>query len=61
VNRHPEEREKLLGLYGFGTSSGHSGQDLAERIEQLQVGAAYIQTPEMPYGSLVHMYPLEES
>jgi hypothetical protein len=32
----------------------------AERIEQLQVGTAYIQTPEMPYGSLVHMYPLEE-
>ncbi len=37
-----------------------SGQDLAERIEQLQVGTAYVQTPEMPYGSFVHMYSLEE-
>ena len=43
-----------------GFIRGRSGQDLAERIEQLQVGAAYVQTPEMPYGTLVHMYSLEE-
>jgi DNA phosphorothioation-dependent restriction protein DptH len=43
-----------------GFIRGHAGLDLAERIEQLQVGSAYVQTPEMPYGSLVHMYPLEE-
>lgn len=43
-----------------GFIRGRSGQDLAKHIEQLQVGTAYVQTPEMPYGSLVHMYPLEE-
>jgi DNA phosphorothioation-dependent restriction protein DptH len=43
-----------------GFIRGRSGLDLAGRIEQLQVGRAYVQTPEMPYGSLVHIYPLEE-
>jgi DNA phosphorothioation-dependent restriction protein DptH len=43
-----------------GFIRGRAGLDLAERIEQLQVGTAYVQTPEMPYGSLVHMSPLEE-
>jgi DNA phosphorothioation-dependent restriction protein DptH len=43
-----------------GFIRGRFGQDLAERIEQLQVGIAYVQTPEMPYGLLVHMYPLEK-
>lgn len=42
-----------------GFIRGRSGQDLASRIEQLKVGTAYVQTPEMPYGSVVHMYPLE--
>lgn len=36
----------------------HSGQNLAEQIEQLPVGTAYVQTPEMPLGSEVQMYPL---
>ncbi len=35
------------------------GQDIASRIEQLSVGAAYVQTPEMLFGSVIHMYPLE--
>ncbi|HEY4035242.1 MAG TPA: ATP-binding protein [Ktedonobacteraceae bacterium] len=35
------------------------GQDLTTRIEQLKVGSAYVQTPEMAFGSVVHMYPLE--
>ena len=35
------------------------GQDLASRIEQLPVGSAYVQTPEMAFGSVVHMYPIE--
>jgi hypothetical protein len=39
---------------------GRPGQDLAERIEQLPVGSAYIQTPEMMYSSTVNMYPLED-
>ncbi len=42
-----------------GFIRGRSGQDLAERIEQLPVGSAYVQTPEMMYGSVVKMYPPE--
>ena len=42
-----------------GFIRGRPGQDLADRIAQLQVGNAYVQTPEMEYGSVVHMYPLE--
>jgi DNA phosphorothioation-dependent restriction protein DptH len=34
------------------------GQDIVPRIEQLAVGTAYVQTPDMPFGSEVHMYPL---
>ncbi|MBA2283917.1 MAG: hypothetical protein H0W02_00390 [Ktedonobacteraceae bacterium] len=37
-----------------------SGQDLAAHIEQGQVGTAYVQTPEMPYGAAVQMYSLQE-
>ena len=33
------------------------GVNLAERIEQLGVGQAYVQTPEMRYGSVVNMAP----
>ena len=35
------------------------GAELASRIEQLSVGMAYVQTPQMPYGALVRMYPPE--
>jgi DNA helicase HerA-like ATPase len=35
------------------------GQDVAARIEQLPVGSAYVQTPEMTYGVVVRMYPLD--
>ncbi|HEU5378374.1 MAG TPA: ATP-binding protein, partial [Ktedonobacteraceae bacterium] len=51
---YPESRK----VSGFIRS--RQGQDLAERIEQLPVGSAYVQTPEMTYGSAVQMYPLEE-
>ncbi|MHB8600359.1 MAG: ATP-binding protein [Ktedonobacteraceae bacterium] len=34
------------------------GQDIVSRIEQLAVGTAYVQTPDMPFGAEVHMYPL---
>ena len=47
---YPESRR----IAGFIRS--RPGQDLAERIEQLPVGSAYVQTPEMPYGSAVKMY-----
>src|SRR5579875_2706743 len=43
-----------------GFIRGRQGQDLSERIEQLPIGSAYVQTPEMMYGSVVKMYPLEE-
>lgn len=43
-----------------GFIRGRQGQDLSERIEQLPIGSAYVQTPEMMYGSVVNMYPLEE-
>lgn len=36
------------------------GQDLADNIEQLNVGVAYVQTPDMQYGSQVKMYPLDK-
>ena len=34
------------------------GQDIVARIEQLPVGSAYVQTPEMQFGELTRMYPL---
>jgi DNA phosphorothioation-dependent restriction protein DptH len=43
-----------------GFIRGHQGQDISQRIEQLSTGSAYVQTPEMMYGSVVKMYPLEE-
>ena len=51
---YPESR-KVSGFI-----RGRQGQDLSERIEQLTIGSAYVQTPEMMYGSVVKMYPLEE-
>ena len=51
---YPESR-KVSGFI-----RGRPGQDLSERIEQLSIGSAYVQTPEMMYGSVVKMYPLEE-
>ena len=50
---YPESRR----IAGFIRS--RQGQDLAERIEQMPVGSAYVQTPEMPYGSVIRMYPPE--
>jgi DNA phosphorothioation-dependent restriction protein DptH len=51
---YPESR-KVSGFI-----RGRQGQDLSERIEQLSIGSAYVQTPEMIYGSVVKMYPLAE-
>ena len=51
---YPESR-KVSGFI-----RGRQGQDLPERIEQLSIGSAYVQTPEMMYGSVVKMYPLEK-
>ncbi len=51
---YPESR-KVSGFI-----RGRPGQDLSERIEQLSVGSAYVQTPEMMYGAVVKMYPMEE-
>ena len=50
---YPESRK----VSGFIRT--RQGQELSERIEQLPVGSAYVQTPEMMYGSAVKMYPLE--
>ena len=50
---YPESR-KVSGFIRTRQS-----QELSERIEQLPVGSAYVQTPEMMYGSAVKMYPLE--
>jgi hypothetical protein len=52
-SNYPESRR----IAGYIRS--RSGQDLAERIEQLAIGSAYVQTAEMQYGSVVKMYPLE--
>src|SRR6266567_4298589 len=41
-----------------GFIRGRQGHDLSARIEQLPVGSAYVQTPDMPYGEIVQMYPL---
>lgn len=49
---YPESRK----VSGFIRT--RQGQELSERIEQLSVGSAYVQTPEMTYGSAVKMYPL---
>ncbi len=51
---HPESRR----IAGF--IRARSGQDVVARIEGLPVGSAYVQTPEMTFGELVHMYPLDE-
>ncbi len=49
---YPESR-KLAGFI-----RARQGQDLAAKIEQLPVGSAYVQTPEMGFGTVVRMYPL---
>ncbi len=49
---YPESRK----VSGFIRT--RQGQELSERIEQLPVGSAYVQTPDMAYGSAVKMYPL---
>ena len=41
-----------------GFIRGRQGQDLSDRISQLPVGSAYVQTSDMPYGEIVQMYPL---
>ena len=51
---YPESR-KVSGFI-----RGRQGQDLSARIEQLPIGSAYVQTPEMMYGAVVKMYPMEE-
>ena len=51
---YPESR-KVSGFI-----RGRQNQGLPERIEQLPIGSAYVQTPEMVYGSVVKMYPLDE-
>lgn len=50
---YPESR-KIAGFIRV-----RQGQDLPAHIEQLTVGSAYVQTPEMPFGTIVQMYPLE--
>lgn len=50
---HPESK-KVAGFIRV-----RPGQDAAARIEQLPVGSAYVQTPDMPFGAVVKMYPLE--
>ncbi len=52
---YPESR-KLAGYIRARQST-----DVASRIEQLSVGSAYVQTPDMPYGVQVQMYPLENT
>lgn len=49
---YPESR-KLAGFI-----RARQGQDLGAKLEQLPVGSAYVQTPEMSFGSVVRMYPL---
>src|SRR5262245_46575102 len=41
-----------------GFIRARQGEDLVARIEQLPVGSAYVQTPEMTLGSVAKMYPL---
>jgi hypothetical protein len=48
---HPESRKAA------GFIRGPHGQDLAERVEQLAVGHAFVQTPDMRFASLVRMSP----
>ena len=43
-----------------GFLRARQGLNLVAAIEQLSVGEAYVQTPEMIYGSVVKMYPPEE-
>ncbi|HCI80884.1 MAG TPA: hypothetical protein DHW02_14475 [Ktedonobacter sp.] len=40
--------------------STRQGQDIAAGIALLPVGSAYVQTPEMKYGTVVKMHPLTE-
>jgi DNA helicase HerA-like ATPase len=42
-----------------GFIRGLPGQDIASRIEQLTVGEAFVQTPDMAFGSVVKMNPLK--
>jgi hypothetical protein len=42
-----------------GFIRGRQGQDISARIEQLSVGSAYVQTPDMLFGSVIQMYSLE--
>jgi DNA helicase HerA-like ATPase len=49
---YPESR-KIAGFIRV-----RQGQDLPGQIEQLSVGTAFVQTPEMPFGTLVQMYPM---
>ncbi|HEU0002039.1 MAG TPA: ATP-binding protein [Ktedonobacteraceae bacterium] len=42
-----------------GFIRGRQGHDLGDRISQLPVGSAYVQTPDMPYGEIVQIYPLD--
>ena len=51
---YPESRR----IAGFIRS--RQGQDLSQRIEQLSVGRAYVQTPDMPFGSVVTMHPPDD-
>ena len=46
------ESKKLAALV-----RGRPGTELAPKLEQLQVGEAYVQTAEMPLASLVKMFP----
>jgi hypothetical protein len=48
---HPDSR-KVAGFI-----RAPQGVDLAQRIEQLAVGHAYVQTPDMRLGSVVRMEP----
>ncbi len=52
---YPESR-KIAGFI-----RARQGQELSARLEQLSVGTAYIQTPEMAFGSVVRMYPLDDT
>ncbi len=51
---YPESR-KVSGFI-----RGRQGQSPSESIEQLSIGSAYVQTPEMTYGSVVKMHSLHE-
>lgn len=52
---HPDSK-KVAGFI-----RARPGLDVVSRIEQLSVGSAYVQTPDMPFGSVVEMYPSEQT